>query len=123
MFLEKMLARCPIISYFLQKSLTKIKTISNNRRLAGQSSSAMIGDPNLPLPAQSVKAGALVRLAALVPHRWLMRVASLQYRFPSLKPILQTASRLFRNRDAVMQRGVGRGLKFNTAGSIAGYAV
>lgn len=52
-----------------------------------------------------------------------MRIASLQYRFPFLKPLLQSASRRFRNRDAVMQRGVGRGLKFNTAGSIAGYAV
>jgi FkbM family methyltransferase len=123
MFLEKTLARCPAISYFLQNSLTKIKTISNNRRLTGHSSSAAIEDSKLHAPAQPLKAGALARLASLVPHRWLMRVASLQYRFPFLKPFLQAASRRFRNRDVMMQSGVGRGLKFNTAESIAGYAV
>lgn len=52
-----------------------------------------------------------------------MKVASLQYRFPVLKPALQAAAQQFRNRDAVMQTGIGKGLKFNTGGSIAGYAV
>lgn len=52
-----------------------------------------------------------------------MGIASLQYRFPILKPLLQGVSQRFRNRDAIIQTGVGRGLKFNTAGSIAGYAV
>lgn len=52
-----------------------------------------------------------------------MTVASLQYRFPILKPALQKASQQFRNRDSVMQTGLGRGLRFNTGGSIAGYAI
>ncbi len=50
-------------------------------------------------------------------------MAGLQYRFPFLKPALQRVSSQFRHRDAVMQTGIGRGLKFNTGGSIAGYAL
>lgn len=72
---------------------------------------------------ESPKAGFLFRIVSFVPHRWLIRIASLQYRFPFLRPILQAASHLFRNRDTVMQNGIGRGLCFNTGGSIAGYAL
>jgi FkbM family methyltransferase len=74
-------------------------------------------------PKPKPKTGFLFRLASRVPHAWLIRIAGLQYRFPFLKPALQALSRNFRNRDAIMQNGIGRGLKFNTAGSIAGYAL
>jgi FkbM family methyltransferase len=101
----------------------KIKTISTNGSLSGHSSSAALEEPGISAPHSSTKTGLLFVLAAKVPHRWLMRIASLQYRFPFLKPVLQSVSGRFRHRDAVIQKGVGRGLRFNTAGSIAGYAV
>jgi FkbM family methyltransferase len=106
-----------------ENSFKKIKTISTNGSLSGHSSSAAVEDSRIHAPPQPAKSGLLLRVAALVPHRWLMRIASLQYRFPVLKPVLQAVSRRFRNRDTIIQTGIGRGLKFNTAGSIAGYAV
>jgi FkbM family methyltransferase len=74
-------------------------------------------------PIATTKASLRFRLVSRIPNSWLMRIASLQYRFPATKPILQTVARQFRNRDTVMQNGIGRGLRFNTGRSIAGYGL
>lgn len=63
----------------------------------------------------------LTKVAGKVPHRWLMSVARLQYRYPWVKPIFELAANRVRNQDGEIQQGVGRGLRFNTGKSIAGY--
>lgn len=63
----------------------------------------------------------LTKVAGKVPHRWLMSVAAWQYRYPWVKPIFELAANRVRNQDGEIQQGVGRGLRFNTGKSIAGY--
>jgi FkbM family methyltransferase len=63
----------------------------------------------------------LAKVAGKVPHRWLMSVAQWQYRYPWVKPVFEFAANRVRNQDGEIQQGVGRGLRFNTGKSIAGY--
>jgi FkbM family methyltransferase len=63
----------------------------------------------------------LTKVAGKVPHRWLKWVAAWQYRYPWVKPIFELAANRIRNQDGEIQQGVGRGLRFNTGKSIAGY--
>lgn len=63
----------------------------------------------------------ITRVAGKVPHRWLMSVAQLQYRYPWVKPVFELMANRVRNQDGEIQQGVGRGLRFNTGKSIAGY--
>jgi FkbM family methyltransferase len=50
-----------------------------------------------------------------------MSMAQLQYRYPWVKPVFELAASRVRNQDGEIQQGVGRGLRFNTGKSIAGY--
>jgi FkbM family methyltransferase len=45
----------------------------------------------------------------------------LQYRYPWVKPVFELMANRVRNQDGEIQQGVGRGLRFNTGKSIAGY--
>ncbi len=63
----------------------------------------------------------LTRVAGKMPHGWIMSVARLQYRYPWVKPAFELAANRIRNQDGEIQQGVGRGLRFNAGGSIAGY--
>src|SRR5438067_7648865 len=58
-----------------------------------------------------------------VPAPWIRYIVSLRTRHPVFERMFWYASDYFRNRDGVIQRGVGRGLKFNTGPSNAGYMV
>jgi FkbM family methyltransferase len=63
----------------------------------------------------------ITKVAGKVPHRWLLSVAQLQYRYPWVKPVFELMANRVRNQDGEIQQGVGRGLRFNTGKSIAGY--
>jgi FkbM family methyltransferase len=63
----------------------------------------------------------LTKVAGKVPHGWLMSVARWQYRYPWVKPFFELAANRVRNQDGEIQQGVGKGLRFNTGKSIAGY--
>lgn len=65
--------------------------------------------------------GLITKVAGKVPHGWLMSVARLQYRYPWVKPVFELMANRVRNQDGEIQQGVGRGLRFNTGKSIAGY--
>jgi len=52
-----------------------------------------------------------------------MGVARLQYTHPWIKPTFELIANRIRNRDDVIQQGVGRGLRFNSGRSIAGYVL
>jgi len=64
---------------------------------------------------------ALVYLAGKLSPKWYYRVTQLRYKFPFLGTILSKAGDRLRNRDGVIQGGLGKGLKFNVGNSIAGY--
>lgn len=66
---------------------------------------------------------ALFTFAGKLPRTWIMNVAKLQYSHPWIKPLLEMIANRIRNRDGVIQQGIGRGLRFNTGNSIAGYVL
>ena len=56
----------------------------------------------------------LVRLIGKLPKTWLLRATHLRFRYPAIEPLLDWCLDLgLRGRDSVIQRGVGRGLRFN----------
>lgn len=65
----------------------------------------------------------LTYVTGKLPRAWIMSVARLQYSHPSIKPILERIANRIRNRDGIIQQGIGRGLRFNTGRSIAGYVL
>lgn len=56
----------------------------------------------------------LIRLAGKLPSSWLLRATQLRFRYPQIVPLLEWClERTLRNRDAVIRRGAGEGLRFN----------
>jgi FkbM family methyltransferase len=56
----------------------------------------------------------LVRLIGKLPRTWLLRATHLRFRYPVIEPLLDWCLDLgLRGRDSEIQRGVGRGLRFN----------
>lgn len=63
----------------------------------------------------------LIKIAGRLPPSWLKSVGRLQWAHPGFKRAVNWAAERFRNQDAEIQRGEGRGLKFNTGAANAGY--
>jgi hypothetical protein len=63
----------------------------------------------------------VTKLAGKVPPTWLRSIARLQYRYRWVKPAFELVANRVRNQDGDIQRGVGKGLRFNSAQSMAGY--
>jgi FkbM family methyltransferase len=76
----------------------------------------------MPDKARSLSAVRLAAAAGLVPPRLLRMVGRWQLRSPTLRRIVDAATRTMRQRDLVVRHGMNAGLKFNPAGSFAGYA-
>lgn len=57
------------------------------------------------------------------PRSWIKQLSSLRFKHPILEKILGFATRQFQSQDGVIQQGIGKGLKFNTGGSAAGYLI
>jgi len=60
----------------------------------------------------------LQTLASWVPRRWLSRVSSWQFQNRALYHAIQFGAGMFRGRDGIIQRGAGRGLRFNTTANL-----
>jgi FkbM family methyltransferase len=56
-----------------------------------------------------------------LPASWVAGLGRLQWRHPLLKRIIQRCADSFRDRDGIIQRGIGRGLRFNPGQTNAGY--
>jgi len=65
----------------------------------------------------------LMKALNLLPRSWLQAISEARYRHPWLRRCIDLAARRIRNRDGTIQQGVGRGLRFNTGPSSAGYLV
>jgi len=65
----------------------------------------------------------LMKSLNLVPRSWLQAISEARYRHPLLRRSIDLVARRIRNRDGTIQQGVGRGLRFNTGPSSAGYLV
>lgn len=63
----------------------------------------------------------LARITGALPLSWLKAISRAQWRHPLLKRAFNFAANRFRNQDATIQRGAGKGLRFNTGRSNAGY--
>lgn len=63
----------------------------------------------------------LVRGIGLLPRNWIKAVSSLQWRHPLAKKAFDAVSDRIRHRDGVIQQGIGKGLRFNSGGSVAGF--
>lgn len=64
---------------------------------------------------------SLLRIIRVLPISWVKVISRAQGRNPLLKRSFDWAANHFRDQDATIQRGVGRGLRFNTGRSNAGY--
>ncbi len=60
----------------------------------------------------------LARAVARLPRGWIARLSSLQFRSPRLGKVIRRFADALRGRDGVIQRGVGKGLRFNTTANI-----
>ena len=65
--------------------------------------------------------GLLVNWIGRLPRPWLKAIARMQWRNPLFKRGFDWAANQFRNQDGVIGQGIGKGLRFNTANSNAGY--
>jgi FkbM family methyltransferase len=63
----------------------------------------------------------LTQIAGSLPRSWITGVARLQFRFPLLKKPVGWLSNRFRHRNGKIQKGEGRGLRFNPGSANAGY--
>lgn len=63
----------------------------------------------------------LQRVARILPASWLRFIGQLQYKAPVLAPVIQAAARRIVRTEGVIQRGVGKGLRFRTNVPVAGY--
>lgn len=64
---------------------------------------------------------ALINLVGRLPRPWLKAIARLQWHNPLFKLGFEWAADRFRDRDSVIQQGIGKGLRFNVGNSNAGY--
>lgn len=63
----------------------------------------------------------LIRAIGVLPRRWIKAAARLQWRHPLAKSAFDHLANRIRNRDGLIQQGLGRGLRFNAGGSLAGF--
>lgn len=63
----------------------------------------------------------LVDLVGKLPRPWLKAVGRLQWRNRLFKLVVEWTANQFRNRDSMIQQGIGKGLYFNAGNSNAGY--
>jgi FkbM family methyltransferase len=65
-------------------------------------------------PGEKIIVDTLIRLARKLPSSWLLRATQLRFRYPRIEPLLEWClERTLRNRNMVILRGAGRGLRFN----------
>lgn len=63
----------------------------------------------------------LIWMVGKLPQSWIKQISRLRFKHPVLEKILSFATRRFQGQDGYMQHGLGKGLKFNTGTSAAGY--
>jgi FkbM family methyltransferase len=63
----------------------------------------------------------LTRGLGLLPRSWIKAASGLQWRHPLAKRAFDLVRNRMRNQDGVIQQGVGKGLKFNSGASSAGF--
>lgn len=63
----------------------------------------------------------LVKVIGSMPRSWIQAVSRSQWRHPLLRRGFEWAADRFRDRDGVIQQGIGKGLRFNPGRSNAGY--
>lgn len=64
---------------------------------------------------------AVLYLAGKLSPKAYYRLTQLRYKIPLIGTLLSGAGDFIRNRDGIIPRGLGKGLKFNVGDSIAGY--
>lgn len=64
--------------------------------------------------------GILLRALGQLPTPWIKTASRLQWKHPVFRLAFENVAARVRNRDGVIQRGVGRGLSFNPGSSSAG---
>ena len=65
--------------------------------------------------------GALTAVVSRLPRSWISFIGRLQWKHPLLKHLFNRLAERFRNQDQTIQRGAGKGLRFNTGTTNAGY--
>lgn len=65
----------------------------------------------------------LTRTIGFLPQRWIKAVGRLQWRHPLLRRAIQGVADRMRRGDQVIQKGVGKGLRFNARHANAGYVL
>lgn len=63
----------------------------------------------------------VVEVVGRLPRSWIKAISHSQWRNPLLKRGFDWCADRLRNRDGIIQKGVGKGLWFNTGSSNAGY--
>lgn len=61
------------------------------------------------------------RVVGLLPQSWIKLASRAQWKHPLLKRGFDLCAERFRNQDGVIQQGVGKGVRFNTGGTNAGF--
>lgn len=61
------------------------------------------------------------KLMSVLPSSWIGAASGLHWRFPILRRFHESIANRYRSVDGVIERGAGRGLRFNAGGSYAGY--
>jgi FkbM family methyltransferase len=56
-----------------------------------------------------------------LPRRWIKAVSSLRWRHPLVARAFEGVADRMRDRDGTIQQGLGKGLRFNTGNSVAGF--
>lgn len=62
-----------------------------------------------------------MKAAALLPRGLLVVAFQSKWRYSWIKPVIDWGASAFRNREGVIQRGVGKGLRFDPGGAHASY--
>lgn len=65
----------------------------------------------------------LLKITGALPVSWVKAISRAQWRHPLLKRGFDWAANRFRDQDGTIQQGVGKGLRFNTGRSNAGYVL
>jgi FkbM family methyltransferase len=68
-----------------------------------------------------IPVGMIIGLMRILPSRLVRSMSAAQWRVPALRAIYLMVARSVRNRDGIIARGTGRGLKFNVGNGNAGY--
>jgi FkbM family methyltransferase len=65
--------------------------------------------------------GMMLKLLSVTPSSWIRTAGALRGRFPWLRRMTDWVPAMLRNQDGRIQKGLGRGLRFNGANSAVGF--